>query len=244
MADDSYDLAQSISELSQLLLDEETLDDTLQRVAELACRTIGGCDMAGVTLLRDGEPITAAFTDPTAPEIDVAQYETGSGPCLDACRDRSIYRIDATTEDERWRPFADACVAQGIMSTLSIPLGVWSRGLGALNLYSRARAGFTEDDEEVGTLFGRQASVALANALAYLAAERLNEQLREALVTRDVIGQAKGILMASNGVTADQAFDMLKRASQRGDAKLRDIARHVVDRRHERPPGTPRRPGR
>jgi hypothetical protein len=84
MADYPDHLSEGIAELSRLLVNEEALDDTLQRVADLACRNIGGADVAGVTMLRDGKPTTTVYTDPTSPQIDSAQYETGVGPCLDA----------------------------------------------------------------------------------------------------------------------------------------------------------------
>ena len=104
------------------------------------------------------------FTDPTSPEIDSAQYETGVGPCLDAFRHQQVFRNPSTAEDERWPPFSKACVEHGIMSTLSLPLGVRGNGIGALNLYAREVAAFPKEQEEVGMMFATQASVALANA--------------------------------------------------------------------------------
>src|SRR5829696_4092141 len=140
MADYPDHLSEGISELSRLLVNEEALDDTLQRVADLACRNIGGADVAGVTLLRDGQPTTAVYTDPTSPEVDSAQYETGVGPCLDAFRHQKVFRIESTEADEHWPAFSKACVVHGIMSTLSLPLGVRGNGIGALNLYAREPA--------------------------------------------------------------------------------------------------------
>ena len=78
----------------------------LQRVADLAVEQLNGCDMAGVTFVRDDEATTAVFTDAEAPEIDRAQYSTGQGPCLDAYRTGVILRIDETLDDERWTAFA------------------------------------------------------------------------------------------------------------------------------------------
>jgi GAF domain-containing protein len=230
MADYPDRLTAGIAELSRLLVNEESLDDTLHRVAELACRNIEGADVAGVTLVRDGEPTTAVFTDPASPEIDSAQYETGVGPCLDAWRDQRVHRIDSTAEDERWPHFSQAAVEHGVQSTISFPLAVRSNGIGALNLYSKQRAAFSDEDEETGTLFAQQASVALANAQLYDSAYRLTQQLQEALTSRAVIDQAKGILMAQRGVGADEAFDILRTASQGQNRKLRDLAQELVDR--------------
>jgi GAF domain-containing protein len=213
-------LSEGIAELSRLLVNEEALDDTLQRVADLACRNIGGADVAGVTMLRDGKPTTTVYTDPTSPQIDSAQYETGVGPCLDAFRHQLVFRIESTTKDEQWPAFSQACVDHGIMSTLSLPL----------NLYAREAAAFSEEHEQVGLMFAAQASVALANAQLYDSAYRMTQQLQEALTSRAVIDQAKGMLMGQHSVSADEAFELLRRQSQRENRKLRELAQELVDR--------------
>ena len=230
MADHPDHLSEGIAELSRLLVNEEALDDTLLRVADLACRNIGGADLAGVTLSRDGRPTTAVFTDPTSPEIDSAQYEAGVGPCLDAWRHQRVFRIESTADDEQWPAFSQAAVEHGIESTISFPLAVRGNGIGVLNLYAKQPAAFTPDDEKIGMLFAEQASVALANAQLYDSAYRLTQQLQEALTSRAVIDQAKGILIGQHGVGADEAFSILRTTSQRENRKLRDVAQELVDR--------------
>jgi len=230
MAEYPDHLSEGIAELSRLLVNEEALDDTLQRVADLACRTLGGADVAGITMLRDGKPATTVFTDPTSPEVDSAQYETGIGPCLDAFRHQQVFRIESTEEDEQWSAFSEACVAHGIMSTMSLPLGVRGKGIGALNLYSKRTAAFSEDDEQLGVMLTSQASVALANAQLYESAYRMSQQLQQALTSRATIDQAKGILMAKHGVGGDEAFNILRTTSQRENRKLRELAQELVDR--------------
>jgi GAF domain-containing protein len=229
MADYPDHLSEGIAELSRLLVNEEALDDTLQRVADLACRNIGGADVAGVTMLRDGKPTTTVFTDPTSPQIDSAQYETGIGPCLDAFRYQQVFRIKSTPEDEQWRAFSQAAAEHGIMSTMSLPLGVRDTGIGALNLYSKQPAAFSEKDEELGLMFATQASVALANAQLYASAYRMTQQLQEALTSRAVIDQAKGILMGQHRISADEAFNVLRTKSQNENRKLRELAQELVD---------------
>jgi GAF domain-containing protein len=223
-------LTEGIAELSRVLVNEEALDDTLHRVADLACRNIGGADLAGVTLLRDGKPTTAVFTDPASPEMDSAQYDTGVGPCLDAWRHQQVFRIDSTADDGQWPAFSQAAADHGIQSTISLPLAVRGNGIGALNLYSKQPAAFSDEDEQVGSLFADQASVALTNAQLYDSAYRLTQQLQEALTSRAVIDQAKGILMGQRGVGVDEAFTILRTTSQRENRKLRDIAQELVDR--------------
>jgi GAF domain-containing protein len=223
-------LTEGIAELSRLLVNEEALDDTLHRVADLACRNIGGADLAGVTLLRDGKPTTAVFTDPASPEMDSAQYDTGVGPCLDAWRHQQVFRIDSTADDGQWPAFSQAAADHGIQSTISLPLAVRGNGIGALNLYSKQAAAFSDEDEQVGSLFADQASVALTNAQLYDSAYRLTQQLQEALTSRAVIDKAKGILMGQRGMGVDEAFAVLRTTSQRENRKLRDIAQELVDR--------------
>jgi GAF domain-containing protein len=230
VADYPDHLSEGIAELSRLLVNEEALDDTLQRVADLACRTLEGADVAGVTMLRDGKPTTTVYTDPTSPEVDSAQYETGVGPCLDAFRHQQVFRIHSTEEDEQWKAFSEACVAHGIMSTMSLPLGVRGKGIGALNLYSKQPAAFSEDDEQLGMMFATQASVALANAQLYDSTYRMTQQLQEALTSRATIDQAKGILMRDHGVGAEEAFNILRTTSQKENRKLRELAQEMVDR--------------
>jgi len=206
---------------------DEQLDATLTRVAQLAVRELPECAMAGVTLLRGHKPVTAAFTDVEAPEIDGAQYESGKGPCLDAFRDGIVYRIEDTRHEDRWPEFAAAARGHGILSTLSLPLSVSEDALGALNLYSRHPQSFR--DAEVPLLFASHASVVLANSQAYWAAHALSAQLETALTSRAVIDQAKGVLMMRHGCTADEAFQRLAEESQHSNVKLRDVASAIVE---------------
>jgi GAF domain-containing protein len=115
-----------------------------------------------------------------------------------------------------------------VRSVLAVPLVASDRPLGALNLYSRTAEGYSDADEETAVLFSEQAAVACANAEVYWRTYALTEHLREALESRDVIGQAKGILMARRGCTPDAAFEALRKVSQHRNIKLRQIAEQVV----------------
>jgi putative methionine-R-sulfoxide reductase with GAF domain len=205
---------------------DEQLDVTLTRVSTMAMEQIPGCDMAGITLIRDGKLVTAAFTDTEAPEIDTAQYASGEGPCLDAFRHNQIFAIADTRSETRWPASTETARAHGILSTLSLPLQVNQEALGALNLYSRTTEAFVEDDTPM--LFAIHAAVVLANAQAYWAAHALSGQLETAMVSRAVIEQAKGILMERFGCGVDDAFARLIKESQETNTKLRDVAKGIV----------------
>jgi GAF domain-containing protein len=224
------DLALALTELSGVLLTDEGLERTLQRVAQLACRTMPGCTAAGVTLVAsDGTPETAAFTHDVVLEVDRRQYAVGDGPCIDALRERRINSSGFAEAQRRWPEFTRQAVQVGFRSFLAAPLIANDEAIGALNLYSGSADGFEELDDALIGLFSGQASVALANARLYRSARTLSEQLQEALDSRAVIEQAKGILMAQERVDADTAFALLRQRSQNSNRKLRDVAREVVD---------------
>jgi GAF domain-containing protein len=228
-------IRESVFALSEFFVGEGTLGDTLTRVANLACESVGPADMAGITMLVEGRVRTAVFTDPESPEIDTAQYDTGEGPCLDAFRHQRVYRIDSTANDTTWPAFSALAATHGIVSTLSLPLIARQEGVGALNLYAR-NGSFSAEDEELGAVFATQAAIVLANTQAYWDARHLSEQLGQAMQFRAVIEQAKGVLMATGGRNADEAFQLLVRASQRENRKLRDIALELVERAQQRRP--------
>jgi GAF domain-containing protein len=215
-----------VSGLAHVVVPNEDLDATLQRVADLALHEVDDCDLAGITLLRDSKPITAVFTDPEAPEIDTAQYASGSGPCLDAFRTGRVLQIADTALDDRWPEFCTRAAAAGVRSTLSLPLVVGDASLGALNLYSREANGFSE--HATALVFAAQAAVVLANSQAYWAAHHLSSQLETALSSRAAIEQAKGILMATRGVDPDTAFELLRTESNTTNRKLRDVAADLI----------------
>lgn len=213
--------------MAKLSIAESPLPELLHRVASLACDTIDGSDYAGVMMSVKGRPQTPVFTDEDVPELDSVQYETGIGPCLDSFRDGAVYAIPSTKEDTRWKPFSEACVGHGVHSTLSVPVITNGSSVGALNFYSRTERAFDDDDVALGAAFAEQAAIVISNATAYWDARALGEQLTHALESRVVIEQAKGLLM-STGLTSQAAFDILRKASQRENRKLVEVAAALV----------------
>ena len=220
--------------LATFLVTDAPVGETLQRVATVATGAIEGAEIAGISMLGPGgSPTTRIYTDETSPDVDQAQYDSGRGPCLDAWRERRTVRIDDMADATDIYPeFARAALDHGIPSVLSLALVAGGEGLGALNLYARRARAFTKEDEELGEELAAAAATVLANSSAYWSAFELSEGLTEAMRSRAVIEQAKGILMArSPDLDADGAFDVLRRASQRENVKLRDIAQRIVQRR-------------
>ncbi|MCU1488610.1 MAG: hypothetical protein JWM85_15 [Acidimicrobiaceae bacterium] len=226
-------IAEGVAALAQFFIGEGTLGDTLTKVSDLACDALSA-DMAGITMLADGVPATAVFTDTTAPEIDAEQYRSGVGPCIDAWCRQVVNRIDDTTADQRWSRFCASAADHGVRSTLSLPLVAKGEGIGALNLYSKQVANFAKHDTGQAQTWASAAATLLANVSAYQDSRELTENLRQALTSRSKIDQAVGIVMSAGGRDADEAFQVLVRASQRENRKLREIAADIVSAAVER----------
>jgi GAF domain-containing protein len=228
-----------VSSLFNVLLPDTPMTDLLDRVTELATRTVRHCAFAGITVSQDGKMQTPVYTDERSPRLDQFQYDADTGPCVDAFRTGQVMQIRDTATEERWRAFCDAAMDEHVRSTLSVPLDVSGNRtevLGALNLYSEVRGAFDDEARASTEAFAQQAAIMMANARAYWGAKEMSDQLQKALESRAAIEQAKGILIARSRVSPDEAFKLLVRASQRENRKLREIAAEIVDRA-QRPPG-------
>lgn len=208
---------------------EMVVESTLRDIVELVCSALASCSMAGITLLDQAGPHTVAATNEATERVDSFQYKTESGPCLHAYRNQVVNRIDATRLDQRWPEFMAMARAEGVNSILSYPLVVRNDGIGALNLYSEHEDAFDADDERIGQAFATHATITLTHARGYLNKEKTRLSLERALETRGIIDQAKGILMARTGRDADEAFESLRRASQRTNRKVFDLAQEIVE---------------
>jgi GAF domain-containing protein len=217
-----------LSELSGLLLSEQTVSDLLDIVVALAVSAVEGVDEASVSVLvSNGARFeTANASSALVRAVDEAQYQQADGPCVEAIR--SGQEVHIKLPAERWPHFSQRAVRAGMASVWSLPLKAQDRTTGALNLYSIGDRPCDGPAATVARGLAAQAAVVLANATSLAGSELVNRQLELALDSRDVIGQAKGIIMARDGVSADEAFDILRRVSQRSGAKLRDIAGEVV----------------
>jgi GAF domain-containing protein len=198
------------------------LEPTLQAITSTAVSMLSPVRYAGLTVFTRGQLIPMAWTGEPPLLLDRLQQELGDGPCIHCARDQSVCRIEDTRLDNRWPDFGAEAVRLSVRSMLCVPLWVDERGLGALSLYADQVAAFADHHERVTTLLATFAALALAEA-------QRAEQMQEALGNRDVIGQAKGILMERHGVTADAAFAVLSRVSQAENVKLAGIARRLVE---------------
>jgi GAF domain-containing protein len=225
------------------------VEDTLQAITKSAVSTVPHADECGVSYVIGRRMIESRAASSDLPRtLDGLQQEQGQGPCLDAAWEHEVVRVDDMASEERWPGFARAAADEGIGSMMCFQLFVIGDRLGALNLYSRTRGAFDEESLDIGLVFASHAAVALAGA-------EHEAHLRTGMQNRDVIGQAKGILMERHRLTAHQAFGILARVSQDLNRKLLDVARELTDtgsvpegRRRDRaaaqagsgtPPGSP-----
>jgi transcriptional regulator with GAF, ATPase, and Fis domain len=233
------ELADNFAETARTLFSAGTVTDTLSRVVELAIATVEGCDFAGLFLIEGGEITTPIHADPIVDEMHAAQHLNGEGPCLDAIAQRIMLYADDLALDARWPRFGPQASVLGVRSVLALPLAA-EGCVGALNLYARYPAAFGVHDRARGVILASLASLAISAALSHEDWDRRTEHLQAALVTREVIGQAQGILMERERISAAQAFDILRRASQHLNRKLRDVAQDLVDTGTRPETGTPR----
>ena len=212
-------------ETADRLYVSEDLDETLLRLTTAAAATLPACDFASITVVEDGRLDTRSETDARARIIDEIQYRTKQGPCWDAVNSTALVYTPDMAHDDRWPEFcARARRETGVASLLSCRLALAAapdQTVGALNLYALGPGRFGEHDRDLALLYAAVAAIVLD-------ASRRQLQLRNALDARDVIGQAMGVLMAQTNITAEQAFDQLRRASQRLNIKLRDLAIRIA----------------
>jgi GAF domain-containing protein len=198
------------------------LEPALRAIVSTAVSTLSSAHYAGLIIVSRGELVPQATTGRPPQLLDQLQQKLKDGPCVNAAVQQVLIRIDDMRRESRWPDFAAEAENLGVHSMLCIPLRVHEQCLGTLSLYSEHVAAFTGHDEQITMLFATLAAIALAEA-------QRTDQLHTALDNRDVIGQAKGILMERHRITADVAFGYLSQASQSVNSKLAAVARHLVE---------------
>lgn len=226
-ADGDFDTL--LGKLWSVLEHGEDLAGVLQRLADIAIGMFPkGYEASIMILARGDEPETIAATDRDVLPLDRAQYESGSGPSLDAAKGRTPVRTDLEGARERWPEFAAGAEMLGVHGYLSAPLANGDTVIGSFNLYSRTAEKFDAVDAALLTMFTNSALAAVGNAERHRTARALAEQLRTALESRSAIDQAVGVLMHRHGLTAEKAWDALTRESQNRNIKVRDLAFQIT----------------
>jgi ANTAR domain/GAF domain len=224
-----YDLAEvaaAMERLSQRMADQ--VDRPLERLVSVAVDTVEGAGWASVTMLRGNSFTTAASTADPAARADALQYELGAGPCVDAVLDDSVYLTGDASSEPRWGGWGQRVSTEvGVNSVLSQRLHLHEQVgvVAGLNIYSGGKDAFDQASVGVALVLATHGAVVLSEQLATNRADNLMKGLQ----SNREIGVAMGILMQGHRFTRQEAFDVLRVASQNSNRKLADIAAEVAD---------------
>jgi GAF domain-containing protein len=221
----AHDLAHRMAELARSVAAPQNLEAVLSGVTTTTVELLTGADTSGVLLVSKGGKFESlSGTSGLIYELDRLQEKHNAGPCVDAAVNELVVRTGDFETETRWPRYSRAVCELGVRSSISFKLYTGDRSAGALNVFSRQPHAFDADSEMIG-------SILAAHAAAAILASRDSQQLQAALLSRDLIGQAKGILMERFKVDAVGAFDMLRKLSQQMNVRLAEVAERVVETR-------------
>jgi len=220
-SDAQPDLAVAMAEAALALKEPETVEDALARLVVVAQGAIPGAEQCGISVADRKSVTTIASTDGMVDRLDQLQYRLDEGPCLDAIRHHTSVVVDDMRTETRWPRFAPPAAEAGCISQMGIEIFRESGRVGGLNLYSTQPSAFDEQTRHAATLLAIHTSVVMGKVIAV-------DDLHHALRTRQLIGQAVGIVMYRYAVDERAAFAYLTRTSQNSNVKLHDVAAHLV----------------
>jgi GAF domain-containing protein len=228
-ADRRSGLIREVADLVQTLQRQQKADagTVLSELTQNALKSMPGAQYAGITVAsRDGKVRTASATHRYPMLLDEIQQRHDEGPCLSVAWEHHVIRINDLTLEDRWPAYCrEATEETPIRSILSFQLFADHQSMGTLNFYAEQPNAFDDDAVELGLI------LATHTALAWNMVRR-DEQFRSALASRDIIGQAKGMIMERFKIDAVQAFELLKRLSQNSNTPLVVVARQLVESEH------------
>ena len=211
-----------IAELASVFVGGVGARDVLPKVISAAVALVPGADIAKLSVLENGHLNSIAATSKLTAELDRAQQAAGQGPCLDAITAHTTIRCEDLRNDLRWPRFAPSVTSAGVHGVLSCPLDVRGTTGATLSLFGFKPEPFAVQSAAICAVLANHAAIALIN-------EQREHQFKAALATRDIIGQAKGMIMERFSVDASHAFAMLKSISQESNTPVRDLATRLVD---------------
>lgn len=221
-------MAVDLTNTARLLFSAGSLERTLAQIVELSVSTIDGCEFASISLIEGDTVPSSIHSDPISMELDELQRRLGEGPSIDAVTHLLNCYADELGSDERWPSFGPEAAARGVHSLLALSLSA-EGPRGSLNIYSSHSGALGVADRAKGLFLASVAALASSSARIHEEEERRADNLHAALATRELIGQAQGILIERERITADQAFAILRQASQHLNLKLREVAQRLVD---------------
>ncbi|WP_368680788.1 GAF and ANTAR domain-containing protein (plasmid) [Rhodococcus opacus] len=223
MTESNTHLMQALAETARTFTGQRNLDGVLQSATRAAVELIPGADSADILIIRGKKKFESVASTAQLPvELDRVQERLGEGPCVDAAADAFVTRSDDLEFETRWPRFTKAALDAGVASMLSFQLYTKTDTAGALNLFASQPNAFDAESVAIGEALAAHAAIAIT-------AERTELQLHSAVASRDIIGQAKGMLMERFTVPADRAFEMLIALSQDTNTPLATVAARIVE---------------
>ena len=218
--------AEMFRNLSEVVYAGDDFEAVYEAIVSAATRLVDGCDHASLMLRRGSTFITVAASDDVARQVDSLENQLGEGPCLDAIEDETVYHDSNLLDGSPWPRLAERVLAETpVRGMAGFRLRAAEEKHGALNLFSDTPGGLTADAVDQGIVLASFTTVALR---AYHD-RRTAETLRDGLRSNREIGKAVGLLMAFHQISDDDAFGMLRKASQDMNIKLAEVARQVVE---------------
>ena len=227
-SDESLRVATALAQLCTLPADALDQQRLLGRIALVVGAAVPGATGVSVTIGDPVAPDRQATDSAEAQVFDGLQLRVAEGPCIDAFRDGTVIVAADLTADPRWPRLARAARAQPVRSALALPIRVADERTGVINLYSSVEDAFAARTVRVGEIVASAVAAVLRDVSERASLQALIHHLERALQSRAVIEQAKGIVIAHHGGTADEAFARLVAFSSRQNVKLRDLAELIV----------------
>jgi GAF domain-containing protein len=205
----------------------DDLDEAVEHLANTARHALPGVDWASVTMLRAGEPASAAASDPVARRLDELQYAI-DGPAMTAIRDREVVLAEDLVAEERWPEWTPRAVVRGARGVLCAPVDVDDEVLGCVSMYARSPGALGADAQLTAMLLAEHAGLLLAAVRDRARRAAVAGDLAGTLATGEVIGQAIGVVMMQRRCPAPEALDVLRGASTALSIPIEDVARRLV----------------
>ena len=215
------------------------LEDFLRAVVDQAETVVGVEGSYAIATLLYGAPLAVATSDRDAWDADQVEFDTDSGPCVEALREGVTTNVEDLRQDQRWPAWAAVAATLGFRSAAAVPVAADGQPHRlTLNFYSRTPAAYSQESLRRGEEFLTEVAEAIPVALRIFDQSRTIDDLQAAMAGRSTIDQALGVLMAQNRCTREEAFGILRRASQNRNVKLRDVAAAIIARYtgHQAPP--------
>jgi hypothetical protein len=218
--------------LARLIYTGTTYEEIYQHLVDTAPRVIAGCDHASLMLARGDGYETAAASDNVARHVDALERELGEGPCVDAIEDEAGQIDPDISRSSGWPKLAERVLSETpVRGMAGFRLVLEGKKMGALNLFSDTPGAFDSGGADQGAVLAAFASVALSS----VANRERADSLRRGLESNREVGKAIGLLMAAHKIGSQEAFEVLRKASNDMNMKLTAVAREVVENAERRP---------